>query len=85
MNVGRAVVGSDAGGIPELIDDGVTGWLVPPGDAAALAEAMAKPLSDRALAERAGAAGAVRARSQFSSDEFVASWTETLRRVLDDP
>lgn len=53
---GRAVVGGDAGGIPDLVDEGVTGLLAEPGDASALADALARVLGDRATAERLGAA-----------------------------
>jgi glycosyltransferase involved in cell wall biosynthesis len=53
---GRAVVGSRVGGIPDLVTDGETGLLVPPGDAVALAETLERVLTDRALAERLGAA-----------------------------
>jgi glycosyltransferase involved in cell wall biosynthesis len=53
---GRGVVGSRVGGIPDLVDDGVSGALVPPGDAQALADALVRALSDRAYAERLGAA-----------------------------
>lgn len=40
MALGRAVVASDAGGLAELLDDGRTGWLVPPGDPSALADSL---------------------------------------------
>jgi glycosyltransferase involved in cell wall biosynthesis len=53
----RAVVGSRVGGIPDVVVDGETGVLVPPGDTAALADALVRVLSDRALAERLGAEG----------------------------
>lgn len=53
---GRAVVGSRVGGIPDLVRDGETGLLVPPENGDALAEALVRVLSDRALAERLGAA-----------------------------
>jgi glycosyltransferase involved in cell wall biosynthesis len=53
---GRAVVGTHVGGIPDVIDDGVNGLLVPPGDSQALAAALERILSDRSLAERLGAA-----------------------------
>jgi glycosyltransferase involved in cell wall biosynthesis len=54
---GRGVVASRVGGIPDLVEDGMSGLLVPPGDAHALAEALVRVLSDRALAERLGAEG----------------------------
>jgi glycosyltransferase involved in cell wall biosynthesis len=53
---GRPVVASRVGGIPDLVRDGVNGILVEPGDAAALAEALVRILSDRELAQRLAAA-----------------------------
>ncbi len=53
----RAVVGSRVGGIPDVVADGATGVLVPPGNVEALAAALVRVLSDRALAERLGAEG----------------------------
>jgi glycosyltransferase involved in cell wall biosynthesis len=53
---GRGVVGSRVGGIPDLVEDGTSGALVPPGDAQALADALVRALSDRAYAEHLGAA-----------------------------
>ena len=53
---GRGVVASRVGGIPDIVEDGVTGLLVPPEDPAALADALVRVLEDRALAERLGAA-----------------------------
>jgi glycosyltransferase involved in cell wall biosynthesis len=52
---GRGVVGTRAGSIPDLVEDGVAGVLVAPDDPAALAGALTRVLSDRALAERLGA------------------------------
>lgn len=57
LAVGKAVIGSAMGGIPELVRDGETGLLFPAGDAAALAERMRRLADDAALAARLGAAG----------------------------
>ncbi len=54
---GKAVVSTRIGSIPEIVEDGVTGRLVPPDDAAALAEAMRELVTDRVRAEAMGRAG----------------------------
>ena len=74
---GRAVVGSRVGGIPDVIADGETGVLVPPDDAGALAEALVRVLSDRALAERLGAEARTRVEPWLATPE------EYARRVRD--
>jgi glycosyltransferase involved in cell wall biosynthesis len=61
MASGKPVIATDIGGMPDLIDDGLTGALVPPGDAAALASAMRRLLDDRELLVRMGAASLVKA------------------------
>jgi glycosyltransferase involved in cell wall biosynthesis len=53
---GRAVVGGSAGGIPDLVEDGVDGLLVEPGDPAVLTDALVRILGDRELATRLGEA-----------------------------
>ena len=53
---GRGVVATDAGGIPDLVRDGVEGILIPPADEDALVASLVRALGDRALAERLGAA-----------------------------
>jgi glycosyltransferase involved in cell wall biosynthesis len=60
----RAVVGTRVGSIPNLVVDGVSGLLVDPGDTDALADALVRVLSDRALAERL-AAGALAAAAPW--------------------
>ncbi len=74
---GRAVVGSRVGGIPDVVVDRKTGVLVPPGDAGALAEALERVLSDRALAERLGAEARIRV------EPWLATPAEYARRVRD--
>ncbi len=71
---GRPVVGSRAGGIPDIVEDGVNGLLVEPGDPDALASALVRVLGDRSLAERlAAGAAASAARWQQTPDAYADS------------
>ncbi len=58
MACARPVVAARTGGLPEVVRDGETGYLAPPGDAQAMAERIGALLGDAALRERMGAAGA---------------------------
>jgi glycosyltransferase involved in cell wall biosynthesis len=58
---GRGVVGTRAGSIPDLVEDGANGLLVGPGDSHALADALVRVLSEPALAERLGVEAGARA------------------------
>jgi glycosyltransferase involved in cell wall biosynthesis len=69
---GRGVVASRVGGISDLVTDGETGILVPPGDAAALADALVRVLSDRVLAERLGAAARIAVEPWLATPEVYA-------------
>ncbi len=71
MGCGRAVVATRVGGNPEIVRDEVDGLLVPRGDAAALAEALAGLLVDRARRETMGRAGAARVRERFTIERTV--------------
>ena len=71
MACGVPVVATGVGGNEELVSAGVTGELVPPGNPAALADAIARWARDRALRTRMGAAARTRAVVQFSLDEMV--------------
>jgi len=62
------VIASDAGGLPEVVTDGMTGLVVPKGDADALAQAIARLLGDPGLRERFGKAGREDALKRFSWD-----------------
>jgi glycosyltransferase involved in cell wall biosynthesis len=81
---GRGVVGARAGGIPDIVEDGTSGLLVPPGDAAALADALVRALSDPQLARSlADGARASSARWLQSPEEFATRTRElvdSLRR-----
>lgn len=77
---GRAVVGSRVGGIPDLVEDGVTGVLVDPGDHDGFAEALVRLLSDRAEAERlARAARPSAERLLITPERYAAS----VRQLVD--
>ena len=81
MACSTAVVASRVGGIPEVVDDGVTGLLVPPDNPAALADALNLLLRDPGRAEAMGQAGRERAVTEFSW-ETVAAQTVTLYESL---
>ncbi len=68
---GRAVIASRIGGTPELIDPGTTGILVPPGDVAALGQALRQLLGDPAERSRLAAAARDRARRDYSMEQFA--------------
>jgi glycosyltransferase involved in cell wall biosynthesis len=65
MAAGLPVVSSRVGGVPELVADGETGLLVPPGDPAAMAAALGRLVADAGLRRRLGAAGRERAQRCF--------------------
>jgi glycosyltransferase involved in cell wall biosynthesis len=64
----RPVVATTIGGIPEVVEDGVTGLLVPPRDDAALAEKISAILDDSALADRLRHAGRAQIEARYSLD-----------------
>jgi glycosyltransferase involved in cell wall biosynthesis len=65
MMQGRAVIATNHGGTVELIEDGVTGMLVPPSDTTALAAAIESLLIDRPMREKMGRAAALYAKQNF--------------------
>ena len=66
MASSKAVVSTSIAGIPELVEHGVTGLLVPPGDAQALAAAMRTLLEDRTRAQQMGRRGQEKVRAEFT-------------------
>ena len=80
MTQGRAVIATNHGGTIELIEDGVTGVLVPPADPRALAGAIELLLTDPALRKRMGQAAAIYAREHFG----LPGYSEQIRNVIDE-
>ena len=80
MAHGRPVVASAVGGLRDLVVDGETGILVPPGDVGALREALERLLGDAALRKRLGDAARERALGELSWDRHV----RLLRSAYDD-
>lgn len=75
MAAGKPVVATAAGGPRETVEDGETGYLAPPGDAAALAECIVAILTDSALRERMGRKGRERALEKFALTRLVRDMT----------
>ena len=69
---GLAALGTYHGGIPEIIDDGVTGFLVAERDVASLADRLHRVLTDRELCERLGAAGRAKMEREYDLTRQVA-------------
>jgi glycosyltransferase involved in cell wall biosynthesis len=82
MAVGRPVVATDVGGNRELVIDGETGLLVPPGDPEALAAAIASILDDPALAARLADAGARFVREHLTTARMVEDTEALYERLL---
>jgi glycosyltransferase involved in cell wall biosynthesis len=81
MACSRAIVATRAGGIPEVVEDGVTGTLVPARDHAALAQAIVRLLRDEAGRKRMGEAGFARVNERFTVERMVAETASAYARV----
>lgn len=82
MAAGAPVIATDVGGTREAIQDGVTGLLVRPADANALACALRRMLGDANFARRLAEAGQARVRQEFSAAAMVRRTTEIYEQVL---
>jgi glycosyltransferase involved in cell wall biosynthesis len=71
MALSRPVVASNVGGIPEMIEDGVTGLLVPPHDAEALTAAIVRLLTDHSYADTLGRAGHDLVHERFCIEQMI--------------
>jgi glycosyltransferase involved in cell wall biosynthesis len=81
MRYGKPIVSSNVGGIAEVIRDGETGLLVPPGDAAALESAIASLAADASLRQRLGQAAFGSFATQFTRSVMAGAAEEFYRRL----
>jgi glycosyltransferase involved in cell wall biosynthesis len=82
MMFGKPVISTTAGGIPEVVEHGVTGLLVPPGDAQALADAMRGLIDDADLRARMGEAGRALYLAKFTDTAMADAWVAAIREGL---
>lgn len=82
MACSRAIVGTEAGGIPEVVDPEVTGLLVPARDPRRMADAMIALLKDDARRQRMGEAGFARVGERFTVERMVAETAAVYARVV---
>jgi L-malate glycosyltransferase len=74
MAAGLPVIATGVGGIPEIVDEGRTGFLVAPGDAHALADRLCGLMADGDLGARMGAAARLAVGARFSFDRMIAGF-----------
>ena len=82
MACGKPIVATRTGGIPEVVVDGKTGFLVPPRDPAAMARALVRLLKDPALRDAMGRAGRALFEQRFTADVMVQGTLEVYKRLL---
>jgi L-malate glycosyltransferase len=82
MAMGLPVVTTSAGGSAEVVEDGVSGLVVPPANPAALADAVGRILGDSSLATRFAHAAEHRVREHYSLDAMLRSFDGLYRREL---
>jgi N-acetyl-alpha-D-glucosaminyl L-malate synthase BshA len=83
MCFGCPSVATSVGGIPEVIEDGVSGVLVPPGDCDALGRAVEALIQDRQCRVALGQAGQQRARALFSAEAIVPRYEALYRQIVE--
>jgi len=84
MATGLPVVATHCGGLPEVVRDGVTGDLVPPGEASQLAQRIRALLGEPGRRAAYGRAGEQRARQEFPLERMVRGWSALYRELLRD-
>ena len=82
MGAGRPVVATRIAGIPEVIVDGQTGLLVPPGDSAAIGAALARLCGDPVQRRRMGTAARDAVRDRFGADAYTSAVANMYEELL---
>lgn len=83
MALARPVIATNAGGPPEIVEDGVTGLLVPPSDPPALAAAIQRLFADRQATEAMGRRGKERFEARFTAARMAQDMLALYRRILE--
>jgi glycosyltransferase involved in cell wall biosynthesis len=81
-NYSKPVVATAVGGLPSMIDDGSTGFLIPPRDEKALADALIRLLTNDRLRETMGANAKKKAEDEYSADVAATRTLEVYRSLL---
>ena len=82
MAAGQCVVASKVGGMPEVVEDGVSGVLVPPSDHAVLSKEIRSMLSDPARREEMGGKARMRVKQLFDREKIVASYADLIEETV---
>jgi glycosyltransferase involved in cell wall biosynthesis len=80
--LGVPILAASVGGVPEMVDHGVSGWLVPPSDPAALAGALKLLLTDKELRANLAAAAKKRVRTEFTAKRMANDFEKIYRSLL---
>jgi glycosyltransferase involved in cell wall biosynthesis len=83
MSFGRPVIASEIGGLPEVVKDQVTGWLIPPGDPAVLAEAIRGIIERPQVWRGFGVAGRRRYEELFSAESVRKAFAAVIQSKLE--
>ena len=81
MAAGKPVVAASSGAVPEIIEDGVSGCLVAPGDRQAMADAVSKILNDYDFAQKLGEHGKLRISQHFTIQRTVAEFEKLVKEI----
>lgn len=82
MACGKPIIASDVGGIPDLVEPGITGYLVPPDQPQALAQALKRLIFDRPMMELFGSNSRRRVLTEFTAERMVQQTMEVYSEVL---